>query len=129
MKQVTSNVYVEDQFSVPPICNGTQPSLAHCSPLEWVSSLKRIEGMEVDTVVPGHGEMCGLKEVAIFRQFIENCIEMTQSAIREGKDRDQVADSVSFEGLYPGELCRRAVHPGIAMQRRNVLRLYEMLSG
>jgi len=73
--------------------------------------------------------MCGLKEVAIFRQFIENCIEMTRSAIREGKSKDQVADTVSFEGLYPADRCRRPVHPGTAMQRRNVLRLYEMLSG
>ena len=109
-------------------CNGTQPSLAHCLPLEWVRSLKRIEGMEIDTVVPGHGEMCGLKEVAIFRRFIERCVGMIRSAIREGKDREQAADTVSFEGLYPGDRCRVAVHPGSAMQRRNVLRLYEMLS-
>ena len=109
-------------------CHGTQPSLAHCLPLEWVASLKRIEGMEIDIVVPGHGEMCSLKEVGIFRQFIEACIEMTRSAIREGKNREQTADTVSFEGLYPGDRCRRAVHPGTAMQRRNVLRLYEMLS-
>jgi hypothetical protein len=71
--------------------------------------------------------MCSLKEVVIFRQFIEACIEMIRSAIREGKNREQTADTVSFEGLYPADRCRRAVHPGTAMQRRNVLRLYEML--
>jgi len=109
-------------------CNGTQPSLAHCLPLGWVASLKLIESMEIDVVVPGHGEMCSLKEVAAFRRFIETCIEMTRSAIREGKSKEQAAETVSFEKLYPSDRCQRAVHPGSGMQRRNVSRLYEKLS-
>jgi cyclase len=108
-------------------CNGTQPSLAHSLPLEWVQSLKRIETMEIDVVVPGHGKICDLKEVARFRQFIETCIEMTREAIRQGKSKEEAGDTLSFEGLYPAEKCRAAVHPGLAMQRRNVTRVYELL--
>lgn len=97
-------------------------------PLEWVASLKLIESMEIDVVVPGHGEMSGLKEVAAFRRFIETCIELTRSAIRAGKSKEQAAETVSFEKLYPSDRCQMAVHPGSGMQRRNVSRLYEMLS-
>jgi cyclase len=108
-------------------CNGTQPSLAHSLPLEWVQSLKRIEAMDIDVVIPGHGEICDLQEVARFRRFIETCIEMTRDAIRQGKSREEAGDTISFEGLYPAEKCRAAVHPGLAMQRRNVTRVYDML--
>ena len=79
-------------------------------------------------VVPGHGEMCGLKEVAVFRGFIETCIERTRSAIREGKSKEQTVETLSFEALYPSDRCQQAVHPGAGMQRRNVSRLYDKLS-
>ena len=109
-------------------CNGTQPSMAHSLPRQWVTSLKQIEAMDIDRVVPGHGLICDKKEVQRFRKFIETCIEMTTSAIGKGMTKDEAADRISFEALYPGHRCGTAVHPGAAMQRRNVMRLYDMLS-
>ena len=124
-------VYLPEErvfFTGDNFCNGTQPSLAHSFPLEWVGSLKQIEAMEIDVVVPGHGEICDRNEVAQFRQFIEKCIEMTRTAIQQGKGKEEAAAAISFEELYPVNRCVRAVHPGGAMQRRNVFRLYEMLA-
>jgi glyoxylase-like metal-dependent hydrolase (beta-lactamase superfamily II) len=124
-------VYVTQEkvfFAGDNFCNGTQPSLAHCFPLEWVESLKRVEAMDIDVVVPGHGEISDLGEVHKFRKFIEKCIDMTREAIKQGMSKEEAASRVSFEELYPGERCRPAVHPGSGMQRRNVLRLYEVMS-
>jgi cyclase len=124
-------VYLPEEkvfFTGDNFCNGTQPSLAHSFPLEWVESLKQMEAMEIERVVPGHGEICDRQEVSKFRQFIELCIEMTRTAIQQGKSKEEAADTISFEELYPVNRCRRAVHPGGAMQRRNIFRLYEMLS-
>ena len=124
-------IYVPEErvfFAGDNFCNGTQPSLAHSFPLEWIESLKRIEAMDIDVAIPGHGEMCGLQEVQKFRHFIETCVGMTRKAIRQGMSKEEAADQISFEALYPGDRCGRAVHPGSAMQRRNVLRLFEMLS-
>lgn len=84
--------------------------------------------MDIDVVVPGHGEICNQQEVFQFRQFIEKCIDMTREAIRRGMTKEEAANHLSFESFYPGDRCRPAVHPGSAMQRRNVLRLYKMLS-
>ncbi len=108
--------------------NGTQPSLSHSLPLEWVKSLKEIEAMDIDLVVPGHGEVCDRQEVRRFRLFIQKCIDMVREAIKGGMSKEEAADKLSFEDLYPGKGCGTAVHPGGGMQRRNVLRLYEMLS-
>ncbi|MFC1872576.1 MBL fold metallo-hydrolase [Chloroflexota bacterium] len=106
----------------------TQPSLAHSLPLEWVESLKRMEAMDIDIVVPGHGEVCDKSAISEFRRFIEICIEMVQDAIKNGMTREQAADKINFEDLYPGKGGPEAVHPGVNMQRRNVLRLFDVLS-
>jgi len=99
-----------------------QPSMAQCFPLEWVESLKKIEAMDIDVVVPGHGKVCGKQEVREFRSFIQKCIDMVREAIKQGMSKEEATDKISFEALYP------AVHPGPDQQRMNVSRLYEMLS-
>ena len=63
-----------------------------------------------------------------FRLFIQKCIDIIREAIKQGMSKEEAADKISFEELYPGKHGGSAVHPGPAMQRRNVLRLYEMLS-
>ena len=118
-------VYIPQErvfFTGDNVTNEAQPSFAHSLPLEWVKSLKKIEAMDIDVVVPGHGKVCGKSEVREFRLFIQKCIGMVRKAIRQGMSKEEAADSISFEEFYP------PVHPGPEMQRMNVSRLYEMLS-
>ena len=108
--------------------NRTQPSLAYCLPLEWVESLKMIESLDIDVVVPGHGEVCGKSEVYRFRLFIEKCIHMVQDAVKRGLTKEEAVAELAFDDLYPGEKDALPVHPGPEQQRRNVLQLFEVLS-
>ena len=120
-----TGVYIPQErvfFAGDNVTNKAQPSFAHSLPLEWVKSLKKIEAMDVDVVVSGHGKVCGKSEVREFRSFIEKCIDMVREAIKQGMSKEEAADRISFEEFYP------PVHPGPEMQRMNVLRLYEMLS-
>jgi cyclase len=102
--------------------NQFQPLLSNCLPLEWIDSLKRIESLDIDYVVPGHGAVCGRREIREFRQFIETCVSLIRGALRRGMSREEAAAEISFEGLYP------AVHPGAEQQRYNVLWLYDVLA-
>jgi len=108
---------------------GTQPSMAHCVPLEWVRTLEEIEKMELDVVVPGHGQIGNRKQVQEFRHFLLRCIDIVNDAIKQGMSKEEAGERISFEGLHPGDRSREAVHPGAVMQRLNVFRLFEMLSG
>ena len=96
--------------------------MAHCLPLEWVESLKKIEAMDVDAIVPGNGKVCGKREVQDFTSFIQKCIDIVREAIKQGMSKEEAADRISFSEFYP------ATHPGPKMQRINVSRFYEMLS-
>jgi len=101
--------------------NGVQPSLAQCSPLEWIESLQKIEKVDSNLIVPGHGKVATKKDIQEFRSFIENCVEMVRGAIQKGMSGEETADRISFL-----DLCI-PIHPGPWQQRMNVLRLYEKL--
>lgn len=106
----------------------TQPSLAQCLPRAWLKSLRKIEALDIDFIVPGHGEVCGKKAVAEFRGFIQKCITIVREAIQRNLSKEEAVKEISFEHLYPSDCRSIAVHPGARMQKRNVERIYEMLS-
>ena len=104
------------------VVNGWQPNLAECSPVEWIGSLQKIEAMDVDVIVPGHGEIADKRVVREFRIFIQECIDEVKEAISQGISKEEAANRISFEERLP------ALHPGAEWQRPSVMRLYEMLS-
>lgn len=118
-------VYIPQErvvFAGDNVNNGVQASMAHCLPLEWVESLKKIEAMDVDVIIPGHGKICGKRELREFMAFLQKCIDRIQKAIAQGMSKEEAAEKLTFIDLYP------ATHLTPGMQRINVLRFYEMLS-
>ena len=110
-------LFLGDNFT-----NGMQPSLSYCFPKEWVESLKTILSLDAELVVPGHGPVGDKKDVERFGVFLQECIAEVQRAIDRGMTQEEAAQRISFENRLP------AIHPGAEQQRKNVLRLYEMLS-
>ncbi|MBI2831300.1 MAG: MBL fold metallo-hydrolase [Chloroflexi bacterium] len=112
-------VFTGDNFT-----NGWQPSLNYSCPLEWVESLKAIEALDFERIVPGHGNIGSKKDVPVFRSFIEECVAVVKKAIDRGMSQEEAVAGITFETeAYPPRL-----HPGPEQQRLNVARLYEMLS-
>jgi cyclase len=117
-------VYIPQEriiFTGDNVINGWQSLLWECCPLEWIESLKRIEAMDVDIVVPGHGQMGDKKIVKEFRTFIQGCIDEVKEAIERGLSKEEAANTISFAGRRP------EIHPIAEFQRNNVMRIYEML--
>ena len=118
-------VYIPQEriiFNGDNVTNGSQPSLAQSCPLEWIESLKKIAAMDVDLVVPGHGEVGDKKVIHEMAKFIQECIDKVRKAIDQGMSEEEAANTISFEQALT------AIHPGVGQQRSNVIRLYEMLS-
>jgi cyclase len=100
-----------------------QPSIAQCCPLEWLESLKTIDALDFDIIVPGHGELCDKREIPEVSQFIQEWIDAVRNAIDQGMSKEEAAEKISFlEARY-------AIHPGAEQQRINVRHLYDVLSG
>ena len=110
-------VFTGDNFT-----NGLQPALAECYPLEWLDSLERILNLDVEFVVPGHGEVGDKEAVRNFKGFLEHCVGTVREAIKSGMSRKEAINTIDFEDQV------KTLHPGREQQWRNVARIYEMLS-
>src|SRR5208282_1958940 len=50
---------------------------------DWIDTLRRVEGWDVEVYVPGHGEPGGKKDLAEFRQFLEWFEKEVETRFRE----------------------------------------------
>ena len=61
-----------------------QPYMVYCDPQAWASQLERMEQLDVDTFVPGHGPLGAKADVALQRQYIAALEELVVQAVSEG---------------------------------------------
>jgi cyclase len=117
-------VYLPDQkvfFAGDNVTPGYYPSMIEALPLEWIDSLETIESMDVDTVVPGHGEIGGLDDVREFRASLEAYVDEMNALIADGATEAEAVAAFEFSDLD-------AMHPDDPeFYRMNVSRLYEKL--
>ena len=95
-------------------------------PFQWLESLKKIEEMDVNVIVPGHGEVCNKSYIPELSSFIQEWIDTVRRAVDQGLSKEEAMEKISFLDRYP-------VGPGIeamgpAIQRANVERLYDLLT-
>lgn len=110
-------VFTGDNFS-----NGFQPALSYGLPLQWLASLKRLLALPADRYVPGHGPVGGKAEVREFMRFLQTGVDEVAAALARGWSREEAAERIEFEDRLEPR------HPGREQQRKNVLRIYDMLS-
>ncbi len=93
-------------------------------PFEWLESLKRLEKLDVDFLVPGHGEVCDKSYLPDMRSHIQAWIDAVSTAIKRGLTLEEAQETLSMVDRYPGlpedEHIKR-------FQSMNIARLYEVL--
>lgn len=96
-------------------------------PFEWLESLRRIVALDVDVIVPGHGEVCDKSYLAEQVAFIQEWLDAVRQAIRKGWTLEETRQRISFLDRYP-TATRGTPARAQEMHRRNVDRLYEVLT-
>ena len=63
---------------------------------DWIESLRRVEAMDFDVLVPGHGPLGTKASVTMFREYLQDLrAEVTRYA-REGKSLDEIKQLVTL---------------------------------
>ena len=62
----------------------------------WIEALKKLDGWEIDSVVPGHGEVARKESIRQQREFLEALLSETAQAIKSGQTIEQAAQSVKL---------------------------------
>ena len=55
---------------------------------DWIDSLKRVEAMDFDVLVPGHGPLGNKTSVTMFREYLQDLRDEVTKLAREGKSVD-----------------------------------------
>jgi glyoxylase-like metal-dependent hydrolase (beta-lactamase superfamily II) len=76
--------------------HGRFPWLGDCDLDGWIGHLGRVLSLDVDKVVPGHGSLATLKDVAEFRSLLMALRDGTANAIKAGASEDAAVEMVSL---------------------------------
>ena len=70
----------------------------------WPETLKKmLDGVKnVDTVIGGHQPVAGMKDVAVFQQFLADLYAQTTAAHKAGKTVEQAAAEKAWMSKYAG---------------------------
>lgn len=74
-----------------PYAKGRTPTTRH-----WIEALKGLEKWEIETVVPGHGEVATKDAIKQQREFLEALVAAVQDAIKAGKTAEEAAGTVKL---------------------------------
>ena len=58
-------------------------------PWEWLEALDKIEALDADIIVPGHGEPCDKRYIGKQRQILHNWIGVVEDFVRRGLSEDE----------------------------------------
>src|SRR5439155_23834415 len=63
---------------------------------DWIDSLRAVEAMDFDVLVPGHGPLGRKEHVRMFREYVEELRDEVLRHAREGKSLDEVKQLVTM---------------------------------
>lgn len=64
---------------------------------DWVASLRAVEALDFDTLLPGHGRQGTKAEVTANRQFLEDLAAGVQLGLLEGRSLDELKKSLTLD--------------------------------
>src|SRR5262249_32160271 len=82
------------------LMHGLLPYMGDGFPDEWPATLRALEALEFDRVIPGHGAVQEGKSVlAQFRGYVEEITEKVTRGVERGQSLDELAKSISLGSL------------------------------
>ena len=121
-------VYIPEEkvvFTSDNVFYKVQAWLHQAVPYEWLDSLKQLQELDADVLVPGHGKVCDRSYIPEMSAFVQDWIDAVTAAVKQGMSLEEAQDKISFLDRYPMEAGSEPM--GQQVQRMNVARLYEVL--
>ena len=119
-------VYVPEErvlFTSDNVIQG-MPIMFQAVPDAWLDSLKLFQQMDLDKVVPGHGEVCDKAYLQVMYDNVKYCIDTVKDAIDKGWSLEEIQEKVTFAERFP------PMGPGdpmAPMRHESIARIYEVL--
>jgi cyclase len=77
------------------------PIMINAVPDAWGPSLKKIQALDVEKVIPGHGPVCTKKEIQTMYDNVIYVVEQTKAAIAKGWSLKEIQEKMTFAERFP----------------------------
>ena len=81
-------------------------SCSHTGRSQWLTALDRIAQLDVDWVVPGHGDVVTPQYLARQRANLLDWVQAVSDAVARGWSREETVERVNFADRYPVDIGR-----------------------
>jgi cyclase len=95
------------------------PIMIDAVPDAWLKSLKKLQELDVEKVIPGHGPVCGKAQIQTVYDNLKYCIEQVKEAIVKGWSLKEIQEKLTMFDRFP------PIGPGDPMKQMR----YESLAG
>ena len=83
------------------VVTGILPVTANCRFGPWIEMLRRVEEMEVDIIVPGHGDIGGKELARNMRFYFEGMRDRVRSLFNVGATKEEVLQRIDLTDCLP----------------------------
>jgi cyclase len=96
-------VYVPEEKVVFTSDNVTMgmPIMVDAVPDEWLKSIKKLQTLDVEKIIPGHGPVCEKAYLQQRYDDIKYCIDEFKAAIAKGWSLKEIQEKVTFADRFP----------------------------
>jgi cyclase len=95
-------------------------------PSQWLASLEKLGGLDIDVVVPGHGDLCKKDYLEEQAGIVRQWVETVKSAIKQGLSVEEAEAKISSPDPYPKQPGTPMTEP--ELNRAIIARLYHLNS-
>ena len=83
-------------YAVDVAVTGMVPFMADGHAGSWINVLRCVEGLEIDTLVPGHGYIGSKDDVTSLREYLEELHKAVSDCFNNGATEDQAIEQISI---------------------------------
>lgn len=100
--------------------------IQEADPWEWLEALRNLEGMDVDVIVPGHGETCDKAYLSTQAQIIENWLGTVEDFVQRGlTEEEALQQELNVPSLDPYPIGQRLFAMSDRLNGMNVSNIYK----
>ncbi|WP_409300707.1 MBL fold metallo-hydrolase [Peribacillus sp. SCS-155] len=76
------------------------PVLNHANPKEWLHILERIESLDIEIIIPGHGEVCSMEQVYQVKGYIKDIMTLVAESMESDTNIDDISVPEAYQDWY-----------------------------
>jgi cyclase len=100
------------------------PIMVQAVPDGWLKSLKKLQKLDIDKIVPGHGPVCDKTQLKVMYDNVKYIVDAVKDAIAKGWNLKEIQEKVTFADRFPSMGPADMAAP---IRHRSIAHLYKVL--